>query len=97
MYIYLLIFLLLIYTSFYYIFIDEISIYQVSINNFDFAKKTKLSGDLLRLVEKQTIQTAKKVYNSTFIANKSVSVVGLAFKELVNKTNLGDKHGNIPL
>jgi hypothetical protein len=36
MYIYLLIFLLLIYTSFYYIFIDEISIYQVSINNFDF-------------------------------------------------------------
>lgn len=36
MYIYLLIFLLLIYTSFYYIFIDEISIYQVSVNNFDF-------------------------------------------------------------
>ena len=50
---------------------------------FDFAKKNKLSGDLLRLVEKQTIQTAKKVYTTTFISNKSVSVVGLAFKELL--------------
>ncbi|MCH2235324.1 MAG: glutamyl-tRNA reductase [Crocinitomicaceae bacterium] len=50
---------------------------------FDFSQKSGLSGDLMRLVEKQTIQTAKKVYNSTFIANKSVSVVGLAFKELM--------------
>ena len=51
---------------------------------FDFSQKNGLSGDLMRLVEKQTIQTAKKVYNSTFIADKSVSVVGLAFKELMS-------------
>jgi hypothetical protein len=35
-YLYLIIFLILVYTSLYYIFIDEISIYQLSIEHFDF-------------------------------------------------------------
>ena len=29
--------------------------------------------------------------------NETRKVVSEAFKELVNKTNIGDKHGNIPL
>jgi len=35
-YLYLVIFLILLYTSLYYIFIDEISIYQLSVEHFDF-------------------------------------------------------------
>lgn len=50
---------------------------------FKYSAKKNLSGDLMRLVEKQAIKTAKEVYTSTFIAKKSVSVVGLAYKELV--------------
>jgi propionyl-CoA carboxylase beta chain len=29
--------------------------------------------------------------------NETRKIVSEAFKELVNKTNIGDKHGNIPL
>jgi hypothetical protein len=35
-YLYIIIFLILVYSSLYYIFIDEISIYQVSVEHFDF-------------------------------------------------------------
>jgi predicted acylesterase/phospholipase RssA len=35
-YLYIIIFLILVYSSLYYIFVDEISIYQVSVEHFDF-------------------------------------------------------------
>lgn len=41
-----------------------------------------LTGDLLRLVVKSTITTAKKVYTETKIANNPVSVVSLAERKL---------------
>ncbi len=41
-----------------------------------------LTGDLLRILVKSTIQTAKKIYTETKIANNPVSVVSLAERKL---------------
>ena len=56
---------------------------------FEFCRDAGLSGDLIRLLMKQVIQTAKKVYTETSIASKPVSVVSLAYHQL--------KKFNIPL
>lgn len=58
-------------------------------NAFDASKKMNLTGDFIRLVIRQTIETAKKVYTETSIATKPVSVVSLAYHKL--------KDMNIPL
>jgi len=52
---------------------------------FDFSRKKKLSGDTIRIVMRQVIETAKKVYTQTNIATKPVSVVSLAYHELKNR------------
>lgn len=44
-----------------------------------------LTGDLLRIVVKSTILTAKKIYTETKIANNPVSVVSLAERRLRDK------------
>lgn len=41
-----------------------------------------LTGDLIRLVVKRTIETAKQIYTETEIASKPVSVVSLAYQQL---------------
>ena len=41
-------------------------------NAFDCSNKNKLTGDFLRLLIRQVIQTAKKVYTKTSIATKPV-------------------------
>lgn len=41
-----------------------------------------LTGDLIRLVIKKTVETAKQVYTNTDIATKPVSVVSLAYRKL---------------
>ncbi len=41
-----------------------------------------LTGDLIRLVMKKTVETAKEVYTNTDIATKPVSVVSLAYRKL---------------
>ena len=41
-----------------------------------------LTGDLIRLVIKKTVETAKEVYTNTDIATKPVSVVSLAYRKL---------------
>jgi len=51
-------------------------------NAFDASKKMQLVGDFIRLVIRQTIETAKKVYTETSIATKPVSVVSLAYHKL---------------
>jgi len=51
-------------------------------NAFDASKKMNLTGDFIRLVIRQTIETAKKVYTETSIATKPVSVVSLAYHKL---------------
>ncbi len=53
---------------------------------YNFSKENNLSGDIIRVVIRQTIQTAKKVYTETNIATRPVSVVSLAYHHL---TNLG--------
>jgi glutamyl-tRNA reductase len=55
-------------------------------NAYDFAKAARLSGDTLRVIIRHTIETAKKVYTNTSIAEKSVSVVSLAYRELMKKS-----------
>jgi glutamyl-tRNA reductase len=52
---------------------------------YDFSKEHQLSGDMIRVVIRQTIETAKKVYTETSIATKPVSVVSLAFYKLKEK------------
>jgi glutamyl-tRNA reductase len=50
-------------------------------NAHEFSRSNQLSGDTIRIAIKHTIETAKKVYTETFIAQKSVSVVALAYKQ----------------
>lgn len=52
---------------------------------YHFARAHGLSGDLIRIVMRQVIETAKKVYTETAIAAKPVSVVALAFRHLQQK------------
>jgi glutamyl-tRNA reductase len=54
-------------------------------NAFELSRKYKLSGDTIRIVMRQVIQTAKKVYTQTDIAAKPVSVVSLAYHQLVKR------------
>ena len=51
-------------------------------NAYDLSKKMSISGDFLRILTRHTIQTAKKVYTETSIANRPVSVVSLAYHRL---------------
>jgi glutamyl-tRNA reductase len=52
-------------------------------NAYTLAKKEGLSGDVIRIVMRQTIETAKKVYTETALSERSVSVVSLAYQELM--------------
>ena len=49
---------------------------------FENSRKMKLTGDLIRLMIRHTIETAKKVYTETSIAKRPVSVVSLAYHRL---------------
>jgi glutamyl-tRNA reductase len=51
-------------------------------NAFEASKSMGLTGDFIRLVMRHTVETAKKVYTETSIANKPVSVVALAYHTL---------------
>ena len=44
--------------------------------------KMGLTGDLIRIIIRHTIETAKKVYTNTNIAKRPVSVVSLAYHKL---------------
>lgn len=58
-------------------------------NAYDNSKKMGLTGDLIRILIRHTIETAKRVYTETSIARKPVSVVSLAYHNL--------KSLNVPL
>lgn len=51
-------------------------------NAYDGSHAMKLTGDLIRILIRHTIETAKKVYTETSIARKPVSVVSLAYHNL---------------
>lgn len=49
---------------------------------FEASRAMKLSDDLIRIVIRHTIETAKRVYTETNIATRPVSVVSLAYHKL---------------
>lgn len=49
---------------------------------FDLCKEAGFTGDLIRILMRHTIETAKRVYTETSIARKPVSVVSLAYHRL---------------
>jgi len=49
---------------------------------YEVCNKIGVTGDLIRLLVKQTIETAKDVYTNTDIAKNPVSVVSLAYRQL---------------
>lgn len=49
---------------------------------YDFCNELKLTGDFIRLLLRQTIETAKDVYTNTAIAKNPVSVASLAYRQL---------------
>ncbi len=51
-------------------------------NAYDNCHQMALTGDLIRIVIRHTIETAKRVYTETGIARKPVSVVSLAYHKL---------------
>ncbi len=51
-------------------------------NAYEKCNELGLTGDLIRLAIKKTIETAKDVYTHTGIANNPVSVVSLAYRKL---------------
>jgi glutamyl-tRNA reductase len=50
--------------------------------SYENCHKLGLTGDLIRLIMKKTVETAKEVYTHTDIATKPVSVVSLAYRKL---------------
>jgi glutamyl-tRNA reductase len=50
--------------------------------SYENCKNWGLCSDLIRLLVKQAVETAKEIYTSTEIASKPVSVVSLAYREL---------------
>jgi glutamyl-tRNA reductase len=50
--------------------------------SYDQSKERGLTGDLIRLVIKKTVEAAKDIYSHTDISIKPISVVSLAFKKL---------------
>jgi len=51
---------------------------------FEQAEKEKLAGDFSRVVFKSAIETAKMVFTKTRVAHNPISVVSLAFRELMS-------------
>lgn len=49
---------------------------------YEQSHEMKLSGDTLRILFKETIQTAKRVYSETKISERPVSVVSIAYQRL---------------
>jgi glutamyl-tRNA reductase len=49
---------------------------------YDYCNLLGLTGDYIRLLIKQTIETAKNIYTNTDIARNPVSVVSLAYRQL---------------
>jgi glutamyl-tRNA reductase len=49
---------------------------------FEHCRSIGLTGDMIRILMRQVIQTAKKVYTETTIATKPVSVVSLAYHQM---------------
>lgn len=50
---------------------------------FEKSKALGITGDLVRLIMRKTVETAKEIYTQTEIASRPVSVVSLAYRQLL--------------
>jgi glutamyl-tRNA reductase len=55
-------------------------------NAYEKCHALKLTGEVTRLAVKQAIVTAKEVYTKTQVANKPVSIVSLAYRNLIESS-----------
>lgn len=55
-------------------------------NAYDKCHALKLTGEVIRIAVKQAIVTAKEVYTNTQVANKPVSIVSLAYRNLIENS-----------
>lgn len=55
-------------------------------NAYDKCHALQLTGDVIRLAVQQAIVTAKEVYTTTQIASKPVSIVSLAYRNLIESS-----------
>lgn len=55
-------------------------------NAYDKCHALELTGDVIRLAVQQAIVTAKEIYTNTQIANKPVSIVSLAYRNLIESS-----------
>jgi glutamyl-tRNA reductase len=75
--------------------VGESEIFRQVREAFDVAKKHKLSGDNLRLLEKSAIEMAKKIYTTTRIGESPLSIAALAAETISSHHN--DKKGKVIL
>lgn len=66
--------------------VGEREIFRQFRKAYDNCKSFGLTGDYMRLLENFTVATAKKIYSDTKIGEKSLSIVSLAMKSLLNKS-----------
>lgn len=59
-------------------------------NAFERSKKFGFSGDFIRIAIQKAIETAKQIYTETEISTKPISVVNLAYRQLLER-NLNNK------
>jgi glutamyl-tRNA reductase len=55
-------------------------------NAYNKCHALKLTGEVIRIAIKQAIVTAKEVYTNTQVANKPVSIVSLAYRNLIESS-----------
>ncbi len=65
--------------------IGEREIFRQFRHSYDNCKSAGLTGDNIRILEKLTVATAKKIYSNTKIAEKALSVVSLAIQSMLSE------------
>lgn len=64
--------------------VGEREIFKQFRNAYDKCKQLNVTGDFLRILENDTVQTAKRIYSQTKIGEKPLSIVSLAFNKLLS-------------
>jgi len=65
--------------------VGEREIFRQVREAYEFARKTELAGDFLRIVDHAVVHAAKDVYTNTAIGAKPVSVASLAVQEFLKR------------
>jgi len=71
--------------------VGEREIFRQLRKAFDTCKNASLTGDYLRMLDKSTVTTAKDIYSSTKIGEKSLSIVSLAINSMLAINDSADQ------